>query len=84
MYPANVDSAEPAPGVNRQKYGSRLIGQTIRFREQQRDAILEVTMLDCGTSHLRGDWFEILDDGASESRMITAGELEDIMAKRVQ
>jgi len=46
--------------------------------------ILELTVLDCGTSHLWGDWFEILDDGASESKMISASELEDIMENRVQ
>ena len=70
--------------TNREKYGSSLIDQSIRFLDQQRDTILEVTVLDCGTSHLRGDWFEILDEGASESRMITASELDDIMANRVQ
>ena len=61
-----------------------LVNRSVFFRDQQRDTILEVTVLDCGTSHLKGDWFEIQDDGASESKMITASELEDIMANRVQ
>jgi hypothetical protein len=84
MYPTDIDDAKPAPPTERKKYGSSLIGQSIRFRGQERDTILEVTVLDCGTSHLRGDWFEILDDGASESKMITASELDDIMANRVK
>jgi len=84
MLPTDIDTCEPAPPTEMKKYGNSLVGQSIRFRDPRRNTILEVTVLDCGTSHMRGDWFEVLDGGESESKMISASDFEDIMANCVQ
>ena len=84
MYPTDIDTGEPAPLTEQKIYGNSIIGRLIRFRDPRRNKILEVTVLDCGTSLVRGDWFEVLDGSESGSKMISASDFEDIMANCVE
>ncbi|KAM6495574.1 hypothetical protein JOM56_008280, partial [Amanita muscaria] len=62
--------------------GPHLIDKTVRYRDQETGKIMELTIQDCGTSHLKGEWFEVEYDDLTVLQ-ITAGELEEILANRV-
>ena len=61
--------------------GPNLIGQTIRFRDQTTGGTMECTVQDCGTSKLRGDWFEVVF-GDEEVR-ITSEEMKEMLSSRI-
>ncbi|KAF8652903.1 hypothetical protein AX14_008325 [Amanita brunnescens Koide BX004] len=62
---------------------TNLIGQTIRYRDSRHKEIRECEVNDCGTSHMRGDWYLITHTDSEEEMMITAGEMNDILESRV-
>ena len=62
--------------------GTNLIGQTIRFRDQTTGETMECTVQDCGTSKLRGDWFEVVF-GDKEMR-ITTEEMKEMLSSRIR
>ena len=80
MYPRNAASGH----ANGDELGPHLIGQTIQFRDHKTDSVVDCTIEDCGTSHLRGEWYEVVYGAATESHQISKAELRDIMASRVQ
>jgi hypothetical protein len=80
MYPRHTTSGRAKGG----ELGPHLVGQTIRFRDQKTDFVVECTIQDCGTSHLRGEWFEVIYGAATGSQQISKLELRDIMANYVQ
>jgi len=70
------------PKANGDKRGLELIGSTIRYHDGKISKIMECTIADFGTSHLKGDWFLVTydDDTAVE---ITASDMDDILKNRV-
>ena len=64
------------------KHGLELIGSTICYHDGENGKIMEGTITDFGTSHLKGDWFLVIydDDTAVE---ITASDMDDILKNRV-
>ncbi|KIL68299.1 hypothetical protein M378DRAFT_158836 [Amanita muscaria Koide BX008] len=62
--------------------GPHLIDKTVRYRDQETGKIMELTIQDCGTSHLKGKWFEVEYDDLTVLQ-ITSGKLEEILANRV-
>jgi hypothetical protein len=65
------------------KLGPHLLDQTFRYLDQETDLVMEFTIQDCGTSHLRGEWFEVEYDDLTVLQ-ITAGELKEMLANRVE
>jgi hypothetical protein len=61
--------------------GPNLMGQTIRFRDQTTGETMECTVQDCGTSKLRGDWFEVVFD--DEEMQITTEEMKEILLSSI-
>ncbi|KAM6495573.1 hypothetical protein JOM56_008279 [Amanita muscaria] len=62
--------------------GPHLIDKTVRYHDQETGKIMELTIQDCGTSHLKGEWFEVEYDDLTVLQ-ITAGELKEILANCV-
>jgi hypothetical protein len=63
--------------------GPHLVGQTFRYLDQKTGSIAKFTIKDCGTSHLRGEWFEIEGEDLRVLQ-ITPEELEEMLANRVE
>ena len=59
-----------------------LLGQTIRYRHRKDSAITECTVMDYGTSRVKGEWYCIAH-GEGEGYEITAREMNAILASRV-
>ncbi|KAM6495575.1 hypothetical protein JOM56_008281 [Amanita muscaria] len=76
IYPALAGS------TTTRELGPHLIDQTVRYRDQGTGKIMELTIQDCGTSHLKGEWFEVMYDDLTVLQ-ITARELKTILANRV-
>jgi hypothetical protein len=70
------------PKADVDKRGLELLGSTIRYHDGKNGKIMECTIDDFGTSHLKGDWFLVTydDDTAFE---ITASDMNDILKNRV-
>ena len=77
MYPCRIANDDGEPALH-------LVGQTIWFHNHETNSIVKCTIQDCGTSVLRGDWFEVVYDGNTGSQQISKGEMKDIMANCVQ
>lgn len=80
LYPSLSDNATVRKDC---EPGPHLIGQKVRCHDREMGDIIEFTIQDCGTSHLKGEWFEIMyehDEGASQ---ITAREMKVMLDDRV-
>ena len=62
--------------------GPHLIGTTINFVGEDTDEIMECTVKDYGTSHLQGDWVDVVYGDVRESR-ISREEMYDILVNRL-
>jgi hypothetical protein len=62
--------------------GPDLIGTTFSFLDGESGKIMKCTILDYGTSELRGDWVEVDYNDTMEMR-ISAEEMKDMLANRV-
>lgn len=76
VYPPSADSA------TKRELGPHLINETVRYRDQETGKIMESTVQDYGTSHVKGEWFEVMNDDLTVLQ-ITAGELKEMLANRV-
>jgi hypothetical protein len=45
--------------------------------------IIEFTIQDCGMSHLKGEWFEIMYEDDEGVLQITTREMKEMLADRV-
>jgi len=66
---------------------SDLIGQTIRYQDSVTGCVRVCSVEDIGTSKMKGKWYMITDKNSNDSEeprehMITAKEMEDILAMR--
>jgi hypothetical protein len=66
------------------KIGAHLINQTIPFIDQEMGKIFMCMIHDYGTSHVRGEWYEVTYGGTAEPHIISSVELEVIITNRVQ
>jgi hypothetical protein len=71
-------AAEPEVGTD---LNAGLVDQTFYFYDTQTSQDRECKIVDCGTSHLRGDWFEVVLDGGPATQ-ITAREMKEILDAR--
>jgi hypothetical protein len=81
--PPHLQSASfPTSTVPAVVIGPDLIGTTFSFLDGESGKIMKCTILDYGTSELRGDWVEVDYDDRMDLR-ISPGEFEDMLANRV-
>jgi hypothetical protein len=71
------------PQQQQSKLDMNLIGQTIRYYDSRLMKIQECSIIDCGSSHMLGDWYTIVYSNNEEDVMIKAVEMGDILKARV-
>src|SRR6266852_5234155 len=87
--PNSMDARTPLPSYPRSAFSptsmedgvgfQHLVGTTIRFPDDRTGEITDCTIQDCGTSHLRGDWIEVVYDDGRELRISP----EEMLARKV-
>lgn len=82
MFPSNGASTAVHED-HKLELGPHFINQTIRFRDPKTGKVVECKVQDCGTSHIKGDWFEVVYDDMKNSQVM-ARELKEMLANRVE
>jgi hypothetical protein len=75
FYPTSTgDAVDIEHGI-----GPNLIGTTIGLIDEKTGEVTKCTVQDFGTSHLQGDWVDVVYDDGRESRMLQ----KEMLANRV-
>lgn len=56
--------------------------QQVRYRDPDTKTVMEFTVTDLGTSHVKGDWFEV-QYGEEPEVMVSRMEMAAILANRI-
>ena len=77
LYPTIVHNVEAG------ELGPQLINKTVECRDQETDEVVTFTIQDYGTSHVKGEWFEIMYEDLTVLQ-ITTVELKEMLANQVE